>query len=157
MLNDLNILQLSHIVNSLLNSSFIEEETQSICVPYRLKLRLFHIYSVCPLWCHFMKSVLACNNDRKNYAAWQDASWKDIEWASRILQLQWKVLNNPLQNTMHILFQIRSSPAVLFCTIWSSKNGWWVASKAVYNTRNSIEMKKWIMNMPQAGQLWRQI
>lgn len=44
-LNNLNVLNLSHLINSLLDGTFVEKEVESNCVLYKINIETFLFYS----------------------------------------------------------------------------------------------------------------
>jgi hypothetical protein len=86
-LNDLNILNLSPLLESLVDGSFTEWEQSSMLVPFEVAGNIFHrllvlVDGIYPPYSRFVKGIqLPLTDAEKRYTAWQEASRKDIESA----------------------------------------------------------------------------
>ena len=100
-LNDINILNLSPLVDGFLDGSF--EKIEKSVVPYELngeKFRQLFLLAdgIYPCWSRFVRTI---SNPvgllEKNFAKWQESARKDIERAFGVLQSEFKVLARPMQ------------------------------------------------------------
>ena len=100
-LNDINVLNLSPLVDSFLDGSF--EKAEEEVTPYELNgekfSRLFLLADgIYPCWSRFVRTISApVGRIEKNFAKWQESSRKDIERAFGVLQGEFKVLSKPMQ------------------------------------------------------------
>jgi hypothetical protein len=100
-LNDLNILNLSPLLESLVDGSFTELEQSSMLVPFEVAGNMFHrlfvlVDGIYPPYSRFVKGIqLPLTDAEKRYTAWQEASRKDIERAFGVLQSPFQVMVRP--------------------------------------------------------------
>ena len=100
-LNDINILNLSPLVDSFLDGSF--EKIEETVVPYKLNGENFRQVflladGIYPCWSRFVRTISdPVGNIEKNFSKWQESARKDIERAFGVLQGEFKVLSKPMQ------------------------------------------------------------
>ena len=100
-LNDINILNLSPLVDSFLDGSF--ETTEQSVVPYELngeKFRQVFLLAdgIYPCWSRFVRTISdPVGIVERNFAKWQESARKDIERAFGVLQGEFKIVSKPLQ------------------------------------------------------------
>jgi hypothetical protein len=100
-LNDLNILNLSPLLESLVDRSFTELEQSSMLVPFEVAGNMFHrlfvlVDGIYPPYSRFVEGIQLPQTDAENrYTAWQEASRKDIERAFGVLQSRFQVMSRP--------------------------------------------------------------
>jgi hypothetical protein len=98
-LNDLNILNLSPFLNSLLDGSFCELERS--CTPFTISGKRFTQLYVCvdgiyPKYSRFVRGYKHPLTVReKKFTEWQEACRKDIERAFGVLQGRWQCMQRP--------------------------------------------------------------
>ena len=89
--NDINVLRLSNLTNSLIDGSFHSEEQKSGVVPYKIGGESFDemfmlVDGIYPCYSRFVKGVSDPTTQKeKRHTAWQESARKDIE---RALPLQ---------------------------------------------------------------------
>ena len=97
-LNDLNILNLSPLLESLVDGSFTELEQSSRLVPFEVAGNEFHrlfalVNGIYPPYSRFVKgNQLPLTEPEKHFTAWQEAARKDIECAFGVLQSCFQVV-----------------------------------------------------------------
>jgi hypothetical protein len=100
-LNDLNILNLSPLLESLVDGSFVELEKSANVVPFRVAgesfQRLFALVDgIYPPYSRFVKAIqLPVTESEKYFTAWQEGARKDIERAFGVLQARFQVMSRP--------------------------------------------------------------
>jgi Plant transposon protein len=99
-LNDLNILGLSPLMESIRDGSFAENET--LVVPFKIEDEEFHFTyfltdGIYPAYSRFVKAILQpIGPKEKAYTEWQEAVRKDIERAFGVLQGKWQCMARPI-------------------------------------------------------------
>jgi len=102
-LNDLNILNLSPFLNTLLDGSFTKLEEQSQVVPFIIADEEFSsmfvlVDGIYPTYSRFVQGLSQPHEpDQINYTAWQEGARKDIEQAFGVLQGCCKIMICPFQ------------------------------------------------------------
>ena len=100
-LNDLNILNLSPFLESLIDGSFSKLEKDCRRLPYEVKGEMFDklfvlVDGIYPPYSRFVKGIqMPLTNEEQRYTAWQEAKRKDIERAFGVLQSQFQVMSRP--------------------------------------------------------------
>ena len=100
-LNDLNILNLSPFLESLVDGTFSELEKNCGKAPYEINGNVFHRFFVLvdgiyPTYSRFVKGIqMPLTDEEKRYTAWQEAARKDIERAFGVLQCRFQVMARP--------------------------------------------------------------
>ena len=118
-LNDLNILNLSPLLESLIDGTFSELEKHCESVPYEVCGIIFHklfalVDGIYPPYSRFVKGIqLPLTGEEQRYTAWQESARKDIERAFGVLQSRFQVMARPFLG--HCLKKI--SQAVSACLI----------------------------------------
>ena len=98
-LSDLNILDFSPFLDSLLDGSFAELE--SAVVPYKINDKEFHkmyllVDGIYPKFSRFVKTIpYPTTEAERKFSAWQEAARKDIERAFGVLQQMWQCIGRP--------------------------------------------------------------
>jgi Plant transposon protein len=99
-LNDLNILGLSPLMESIRDGSFAENE--SLVVPFTIDGEEFHSTyfltdGIYPAYSRFVKAIQEpIGGKEKAYTEWQEAVRKDIERAFGVLQAKWQCMARPI-------------------------------------------------------------
>jgi hypothetical protein len=84
-LNDLNILNLSPFLESLVDGTFLELEKNCGQAPYEVNGNIFHRFFALidwnlPPYSRFVKGIqMPLTDEEKRYTAWQESARKDIE------------------------------------------------------------------------------
>ena len=100
-LNDLNILNLSPFLESLVDGTFSELERSCGKAPYEISGSIFHRFfalvdGIYPPYSRFVKGIqMPLTDEEKRYTAWQEAARKDIERAFGVLQSRFQVMARP--------------------------------------------------------------
>jgi hypothetical protein len=101
-LNDINVLNRSPLLESMLDGSLHELEKEAGVVPYKIgdeefdKL-FFLVDGIYPRYVRFVKSFrVPITAEQKRFASWQEAVRKDIERAFGVLKARWQVLARPM-------------------------------------------------------------
>ena len=107
-LNDINILNLSPLVDRILDGTFQDLEVD--CVPYKIEEEEFKelyilVDGIYPRRNRFVKAVkepIGVNQQR--FTKWQESVRKDIERAFGVLQFRWQCVSRPifLMNLAHV-------------------------------------------------------
>jgi hypothetical protein len=101
LLNDLNILNLSPFLESLVDSSFVKLEKSANVVPFQVAgesfLQLFALVDgIYPPYSRFVKGIqLSVTDSEKSFTVWQESARKDIEQAFGVLQARFQVMSRP--------------------------------------------------------------
>lgn len=101
LLNDLNILNLSPLLESLVDGSFVELEKSANVVPFQVAgesfQRLFALVDgIYPPYSRFVKGIqLPVTESEKYFTAWQEGARKDIQRAFGVLQARFQVMSRP--------------------------------------------------------------
>lgn len=101
-LNDINILNLSPLLDAFLDGTFADRERSA--VPYAIADEMFNsLYfladGIYPSYSRFVLTINQPILERERYfAAWQEGARKDIERAFGVLQCQWKFVANPIHH-----------------------------------------------------------
>jgi hypothetical protein len=102
-LNDINVLNRSPLLESMLDGSLHDLEKEAGVVPYKIgeeefdKL-FFLVDGIYPRYVRFVKSYkLPITQAQKWFSSWQEAVRKDIERAFGVLKGRWQVLARPIQ------------------------------------------------------------
>ena len=99
-LNDINILNLSPLMEGFVNGSF--EELENYVTPYKLAGEEFHILyflvdGIYPSYSRFVKSIREpVGSEERNYSEFQESSRKDIERAFGVLQCKFQAIHRPI-------------------------------------------------------------
>jgi hypothetical protein len=102
-LNDVNILNLSPLLERLTNGSFTAIEEESGVVPFHVGDAVFDktfllVDGIYPSYSRFVKCIKQPITPReKRFTAWQESARKDIERAFGVLQCRFKALAVPIQ------------------------------------------------------------
>jgi Plant transposon protein len=116
-LNDLNILNLSPFLSSLLDGSFIAIEKE--CVPFEIAGKSFESLYVCvdgiyPKYSRFVRGYKHPITVReKKFTEWQEACRKDIERAFGVLQGRWQCMQRPFHQLDPKLIGIRVAACLI--------------------------------------------
>ena len=101
-LNDINILNQSHLQRGLIDGSFAAVESASGTVPFSIggeqfsKL-FFLVDGIYPRYSRFVKAVKQpINEEEKRFTLFQESARKDIERAFGVLQVKFKAVANPI-------------------------------------------------------------
>jgi Plant transposon protein len=112
-LNDLNILNLSPLLESLVDGTFVEVERLANVVPFQvagdsfLQSLFVLVDDIYPQYSRFVKGIpLPVTGSEKAFTAWQEAARKDIKQAFGVLQARFQVMMRPFQG--HSLNKIGS-------------------------------------------------
>ena len=111
-LNDLNILNLSPLLESLVDGTFVEVERLANVVPFHVDGDSFQslfvlVDGIYPQYSRFVKGLkIPVTESEKAFTAWQEAARKDIERAFGVLQAKFQVMARPFQG--HSLNKIGS-------------------------------------------------
>ena len=101
-LNDINILNNSHLFDAMLNGDLHKLEQEAGVVPFMIGEESFDkvfllVDGIYPKYNRFAKTVsFPITVEEKKYAGWQEAVRKDIERAFGVLKGQWQVLFRPI-------------------------------------------------------------
>jgi hypothetical protein len=101
-LNDLNILNLSPFLESLVDGTFHNLETQSCRVPYAINGKIFQflyvmVDGIYPMYSQFVRTVHEPVTDEETlFAKWQEDARKDVERAFGNLQAKFQVTCRPI-------------------------------------------------------------
>jgi hypothetical protein len=101
-LNDVNILNLSPLLDRFTDGSFTAVETESGVVPYRIGAAAFEktfllVDGIYPPYSRFVKCIKQpITHQEKRFTAWQESARKDIERAFGVLQCRFKALAVPI-------------------------------------------------------------
>jgi hypothetical protein len=99
-LNDLNILNLSPFLDSLIDGSF--ETKERLVVPFNINNRTFDkMFLLCdgiyPPYSRFVRTIpLPISQQEKYFAGWQESARKDIERAFGVLQSKFQFMCRPI-------------------------------------------------------------
>ena len=99
-LNDLNILNLSPLMDRMLDGTFQTLEKDS--VPFTVDEEEFQqlfllVDGIYPNWSRFVKGVLQpLGRDQRKFTKWQESARKDIERAFGVLQCVWQCVSRPI-------------------------------------------------------------
>ena len=99
-LNDINILNLSPFLESLLDGEF--EKLESTSVPFAIGQEVFNqlfilVDGIYPRYSRFVKGMKEpVTEDEKTFTEWQEAARKDIERAFGVLQGKFQALATPI-------------------------------------------------------------
>jgi hypothetical protein len=97
-LNDENVLELSPLLERLVNGSFACVEQESVVVSFRTRQPFHHFYFLCdgifPRYSRLIKTIKpAISEADKKYVQWQEGARNDIERAFGGLQCQcWTIM-----------------------------------------------------------------
>ena len=114
-LNDLNILNLSPLLESLVDGSFAKLEERAGIVPFDIGGEQFNrlfalVDGIYPRYSRFVKGIqVPLTHSEKAYTAWQEAARKDIERAFGVLQSRFQIMARPFQS--HSLIKISNTAA----------------------------------------------
>jgi hypothetical protein len=102
-LNDVNILNLSPLLDRLTDGSFTTIEAESGVVPYQIGTAEFQktfllVDGIYPSYSRFVKCIKQpITPKERRFTAWQESARKDIERAFGVLQCRFKALAVPIQ------------------------------------------------------------
>jgi hypothetical protein len=101
-LADLTILSLSPLLEMMVNEKFAELE--SAVVPFTVEGEQFcQVWFLCdsvyPDYSRFVTKILEpLTSAEQRFTKWQEAAWKDIEWAYRVFQCKFQYVHCPIHN-----------------------------------------------------------
>lgn len=138
-LSDLNVLELSPLINSFLDDSFAAMEVASGVVPFEIAGQQFHqMYlladGIYPQYTRFVKGMSEpVTPGEKRLAKWQAKARKDIERAFGVLQQCFKFIEKPIQlffprdisarvATCIMLHNMKVSDRVMGGDVWATYN-----------------------------------
>lgn len=102
-LNDINILDLSPFLESLLNGEFVKKEKESKVVPFTISNNEFDemyvlVNGIYPEYSRFVHGIKEpCDKQEEKYTKWQEAARKDIERAFGVLQGKFQYMARPIE------------------------------------------------------------
>lgn len=102
-LNDINILDLSPFLESLLNGEFVKKEKESTAVPFTISNNQFEemyvlVDGIYPEYSRFVHGIKQpCDKQEEKYTKWQEAARKDIERAFGVLQGKFQYMARPIE------------------------------------------------------------
>jgi Plant transposon protein len=103
-LNDLNILNLSPLLDKVTNGSFTMVEEAAKVVPYNIGTENFNkmyvlVDGIYPKYSRFVLGYKEPITDKESrFTAWQESARKDIERAFGVLQCKWKAIAFPIHS-----------------------------------------------------------
>ena len=118
-LNDLNILNLSPLLESLVDGTFTSLEETANLVPFEVDGEAFNrlyalVDGIYPPYSRFVKGIqVPVSASEKAFTAWQEAARKDIERAFGVLQCRFQVMARPF----HAHSLVKMSNTVSACLI----------------------------------------
>ena len=142
-LNDINILNLSPLVDSFLDGSF--ETTEQSVVPYELngeKFRQVFLLAdgIYPCWSRFVRTISdPVGIVERNFAKWQESARKDIERAFGVLQGEFKIVSKPLQALKPNLIANIMSACLICHNMNVEDRVMGVGSERRYDAKNILE------------------
>jgi Plant transposon protein len=102
-MNDLNILNLSPLLESITNGTFAKLEGEAGMVPFlidgqQFTRMYFLVDGIYPKYSRFVRGFKeAITEEETRYTGWQEGARKDIERAFGVLQCKWKAIAFPMQ------------------------------------------------------------
>jgi len=102
-MNDMNVLNDSHLLESWLNGEFEQKEKAAGVVPFTIGEQAFNqlyvlVDGIYPAYSRFVRAM---NNpilhDEKFFSKWQEACRKDIERVFGVMKRSWKFLAHPIE------------------------------------------------------------
>jgi len=135
-LNDINILDKSSIVTSILDGSL-----DLLCPPYRINnaerdYLYFLVDGIYPQWAIFMDTIQDPQNPKEtHYCACQEGCRKDIERAFGVMVKKWHILHQPLRN-----WYMNDIHSILNCCII-------LHNMVVEHHRNNYTINDWVTNV----------
>ena len=118
-LNDLNILNLSPLLESLVDGTFRTLEETANLIPFEVDGEAFNrlyalVDGIYPPYSRFVKGIqVPVSASEKTFTAWQEAARKDIERAFGVLQCRFQVMSRPF----HAHSLVKMSNTVSACLI----------------------------------------
>ena len=113
-LNDINILNMSPLMDRILDGTF--QELEKAVTPFKIGDEDFHslymlVDGIYPKYNRFVKAVLEPRNHERKFTKWQEAARKDIERAFGVLQCRWQCVARPiyLMELKHIRNMVTSA------------------------------------------------
>ena len=103
-LNDLNILNLSPLLDRLVDGSFVELEEEAGVVPYSISEEEFDkcfllVDGIYPKYSRFVKGIKEpISPEETTFTTWQESARKDIERAFGVLKGMWQYLDRPIHS-----------------------------------------------------------
>ena len=105
-MNDCNVLDMSPLLETLLDRSYVQVEQEAGVVPFRVwgEDRPFDktfllVDGAYPAYSRFVRTISpSITEEEKNFARWQEGARKDIERAFGVLQCRWKAMATPIQS-----------------------------------------------------------
>jgi hypothetical protein len=100
--NDLNILNLSPLFESMIDGSLEALEREAGCVPFKIGDEEFNkcfflVDGIYGNYSRFVKPIKAAIEEKdKRYTGWQEASRKDVERAFAVLKKRYQFLDRPI-------------------------------------------------------------
>jgi Plant transposon protein len=116
-LNDVNILNLSPFLSSILDGTF--EDLEMSCTPYEISGQYFNSLFVCvdgiyPKYARFVRGYKNPISEReKKFTEWQEACRKDIERAFGVLQGRWQCMQRPFHQMNLRLIGLRVAACLI--------------------------------------------
>ena len=124
-LNDLNILDLSPFLESLVNGKFATAESVAGVVPFHIGEEKFQklfllVDGIYPKYSRFVSSLREpVTDDEKFFTKWQEACRKDVERAFGVLQAKFQCMARPI----HTIDMKEIGNMAACCLILMQKNG----------------------------------
>ena len=114
-LNDINILNMSPLIERILDGTFEGLEVQ--VVPFSVNEEEFRflfmlVDGIYPKWSRFVKAITEPSTAAERaFTKWQESARKDIERAFGVLQCRWQCVARPihLMNLTHIRHMVQAS------------------------------------------------
>ena len=142
-LNDINILNLSPLMEGFLDGSF--EELEDYVTPYKIgdeefNILYFLVDGIYPTYSRFVKSIREpVGNEEKNFSAFQESARKDIERAFGVLQSKFQYIHRPI-NLMELQgIATMVSTCIILHNMCVSDRIMEGDVRAWYNPANSLE------------------
>jgi hypothetical protein len=120
-LNDINVLQLSPLMQRLCDGTFVSTEVNSGVVPFDIGtfgLQFNHTFmlvdGIYPKWSRFVRGYKEpVTDDERAFTSWQEGARKDVERAFGVFQCKFKAVANPI----HIIDPKKIGVMVRACLI----------------------------------------
>ena len=114
-LNDINILNMSPLMDRILDGTF--QELEKDLVPFKIGDEEFNrlymlVDGIYPKWSRFVKAILQpVRRDERKFTSWQESARKDIERAFGVLQCKFQCVARPiyLMELSHIRNMVTAS------------------------------------------------
>ncbi len=150
-LNDLNILNLSPLLESLVDGTFVDVEKSANVVSFQVAGDLFQrlfvlVDGIYPQYSRFVKGIhLPVTETEKSFTAWQEAARKEVERAFGVLQARFQVMSWPFQgHSLNKISNIVSACLIMhnMCVSGRVMDG---NIYAVYNPGHNVENEQQIL------------